>query len=382
MLEVQIGVSQHDSKSRIGFSVVSENLRPKRNVVVLGLGRISKKHIDAIEKSDFFQLSAGVDPVETAREEFEEATGVKALSSLDDAHSALENADLAVIANESGGHFKLAMQLVGLVPNLLVEKPLTLRAENSRKLIDACESSGTSLNIVQQNRLNPPVQKLLSAIASGALGKIHSANVQVLWNREEDYYNQAEWRGTWEWDGGVMSNQANHHLDLLRLIMGKPKSAKAFIRNTRGLTATDDLASGVIEFESGAVSVFELTTAARPKNVSSSISVVGEFGVIEIGGVALNKVISWTIPETTGLSSKEAMSSSEEVDGVYGFGHQRLYNHLEQNWGQLPTPVTSPESGFENVDLVERLYESAILGKEVYFDEKSQEIPLGRLEAD
>ena len=361
---------------------MSENLRPKRNVVVLGLGRISKKHIDAIEKSDFFQLSAGVDPVETAREEFEEATGVKALSSLDDAHSALENADLAVIANESGGHFKLAMQLVGLVPNLLVEKPLTLRAENSRKIIDACESSGTSLNIVQQNRLNPPVQKLLSAIASGALGKIHSANVQVLWNREEDYYNQAEWRGTWEWDGGVMSNQANHHLDLLRLIMGKPKSAKAFIRNTRGLTATDDLASGVIEFESGAVSVFELTTAARPKNVSSSISVVGEFGVIEIGGVALNKVISWTIPETTGLSSKEAMSSSEEVDGVYGFGHQRLYNHLEQNWGQLPTPVTSPESGFENVDLVERLYESAILGKEVYFDEKSQEIPLGRLEAD
>ena len=349
----------------------------KKNVLIAGLGRISKKHIEAILASDFFTIVGGVDPIEERRLEFKEFTGARTFEDARKALDELERIDLAVIANESGGHFHLAQKFVGRVPHMLVEKPLTLRSSSSRELIIACNEAGTTLNIVQQNRLNPPVQMLLDAVESGALGKIYSCNVQVLWNRESDYYRQANWRGTWSLDGGVMSNQANHHLDLLRLIMGEPKRARAFISNTRGLVETDDLATGVIQFESGGLAVFELTTAAKPENISSSISVVGENGVITVGGVALNKLLTWTLPDSGDLTSSSALKSSEEVDGVYGFGHSRLYKHIADNWNSLPTPVTDPETGFHNVQLVERLYESAVHDREVTFSENPKQIPLG-----
>ena len=45
------------------------------------------------------------------------------------------------------------------------------------------------------------------------------ATIRVRWKRDYQYYKSAKWRGKWETDGGVLCNQAIHHIDLLQWLV-------------------------------------------------------------------------------------------------------------------------------------------------------------------
>ena len=76
------------------------------------------------------------------------------------------------------------------------------------------------LFVVKQNRLNPPIQLLKRAIDKGRFGRIYMANVTVRWQRPQEYYDAEPWRGTWEFDGGAIMNQASHYVDLMQWLVG------------------------------------------------------------------------------------------------------------------------------------------------------------------
>src|SRR5206468_12494788 len=141
------------------------------------------------------------------------------------------------------------------------------------EMVRACDRAGVRLFVVKQNRFNVPVVKLREALEAGRFGKLVLGTVRVRWCRRQDYYDQDAWRGTWALDGGVLANQASHHVDLLEWMMGPVESVFA-----KGITAlvdieAEDTAIVALKFRNGALGVIEATTAARPADLEGSISI-------------------------------------------------------------------------------------------------------------
>ena len=190
--------------------------------------------------------------------------------------------------------------------------------------------------------------------------------VRVRWCRTQEYYDDASWRGTWDLDGGVLSNQAIHHLDMLIWFLGPVESifAKSLTANVQ-IEAEDTIAC-ILKFKSGAIGIVEATTAIRPKNVEGSISIIGTNGFIEVGGVAMNDVTQWQFSDSENYKSKEKF---EEPDSVYGSGHTSLYKDLLEESGDDSRIVRSDEA-YEVISVLEAAYESARKGKEIFLNKK------------
>ena len=108
---------------------------------------------------------------------------------------------------------------------MIVEKPMCLKISDGKKIIKLAKKI-KRIFVVMQNKFNLPVLKLREDLKRSKFGKVFT-RVIVRWMRDQKYYNNDSWRGTWKLDGGVISNQASHHLDLLRTIMGQPLSVFA-----------------------------------------------------------------------------------------------------------------------------------------------------------
>ena len=181
--------------------------------------------------------------------------------------------------------------------HILVEKPIALTLDDVDRMITACDRNAVKLFVVQQNRFNVPVLKLREALEAGRFGKLVMGTVRVRWCRTQEYYDQDKWRGTWARDGGVISNQAIHHVDLLSWMMGDVESV--FAKSSTALVdiETEDTAAVVLRFRNGALGIIEATTATRPIDLEGSISVLGEKGTVEIGGFAVNEMKVWNFSE-------------------------------------------------------------------------------------
>src|SRR5438445_1265228 len=198
---------------------------------------------------------------------------------------AAESPDLLAVCTPSGIHADgvIAAARAG-VRNIVVEKPMALLLKDADSMITACEQSGTRLFVVKQNRYNLPIKKLREALEEGRFGKLVLGAVRVRWCRRQDYYDQAPWRGTWAMDGGVFSNQASHHVDMLTFMMGDVASVKAIAATRLVSIEAEDTGLAHLRFASGALGVIEATTAARPEDLEVSISILGEHATVDLRG--------------------------------------------------------------------------------------------------
>src|ERR1700722_6272048 len=176
------------------------------------------------------------------------------------------NPDVLVILTESGRHAEHAIALAPHGKHIIVEKPMALTLDDADEMIRACDRHGVRLFVVKQNRFNVPVTKLRQALERGRFGKLVLGTVRVRWCRRQDYYDQDAWRGTWALDGGVLSNQASHHIDLLEWMMGDVESVFAKARTALVDIETEDTGVVIIKFKNGALGIVEATTATRPKD--------------------------------------------------------------------------------------------------------------------
>ena len=144
-------------------------------------------------------------------------------------------------------------------------------------MIRACDEAGIRLFVIKQNRFNVPVQKAREALDNGRFGKLVLGTVRVRWCRPQHYYDQDSWRGTWKYDGGVLTNQASHHVDLLEWMLGDVESV--FAKSTTALVNIEAEDTAVVtKFRNGALGIIEATTATRPKDLEGSLSILGENG--------------------------------------------------------------------------------------------------------
>ena len=343
---------------------ISEN--SKINIAIVGCGRIAKRHLGILTDSlaDNFRVVGVCDINKTKATNKGSFYNVPAYFDLDEMLTQTR-LDVLVILTESGNHAKnIITASEYALKYIIVEKPLALSLTEARFAIERCHEAGIKLKLIKQNRLNLPVTKLYEAVQKNWLGKLNLGTIRVRWKRDTSYYDEAEWRGTWALDGGALTNQASHHVDLLISIMGKVDSVFAYTSTKLVEIEAEDTAIAILKFKSGAHGVIEVTTAARPVDLEGSISILGTKGTVEVGGFAVNKILTWKFTDEVSVPPVTE-SYNENPANVYGFGHQKYYENFIKEFAGEDTFVTDAIEGLPSLELIHAIYESAETGKEV-----------------
>lgn len=363
----------------MGIGLILAVLGPMINIALVGCGRIAKRHAELLGTQQIAgaRLVAVCDVQSERVTSFATDYGVPGFTSLDDL-LAMPGIDVVSVLTPSGMHAAHAIAVARSGRHVIVEKPMALTLVDADAMVRECDAAGVSLFVVKQNRLNVPVVKAREALDAGRFGRLVLGTVRVRWCRDQRYYDQDDWRGTWAQDGGVLANQASHHVDLLRWFMGPVESVHA-----RGITAlvdieTEDTAVATLKFRSGAVGIIEATCAARPHDMEGSLSVLGSTGAVEIAGFAVNKTRTWQFAEPLPSDTDAMEKFSVNPPNVYGFGHQAFYEHIVDVMAGTARPLVDGHEGRQCLELIMALYESMASGKEVVLPLKVEHCKLGR----
>jgi len=334
---------------------------------LVGCGRISKNHFDAIRKVDGLSLAAVCDiDAERARRAGEEQ-GVPSYRAMDDMLRAGEGEapfDVVAVCTPSGLHSAHGAAAARARKHVITEKPMAISLTQADELVHACDDAGVQLFVVKQNRLNPPIQLLKRAVDKGRFGRIYMANVTVRWQRPQEYYDAEPWRGTWEFDGGAIMNQASHYVDLIQWLVGPVESVLAKTATQARRIEAEDSGVGLVKFRSGALGVIEVNVLTYPRNLEGSITVLGEKGSVKIGGTAVNRVEHWLFADYDD-DDKLVDSANTNPPNVYGYGHEGYYRNVLAVLRGEAKPETDGRAGRKSLELILGLYESAKSGCEV-----------------
>lgn len=336
------------------------------NFALVGCGRIAKRHSELLgfQKVPNARLAAVCDVNPERSRAIGEQFHVPSYTEMHDMMRK-ENIDVVVVLTESGLHAEHVVALAPHKKHIMVEKPMALTLADADRMIAACDQAGIHLFVVKQNRFNVPIMKLREMVESGRFGKLVLGTVRVRWCRTQAYYDQDDWRGTWAMDGGVLTNQASHHIDMLEWMMGEVESVYALSATALVNIEVEDTAVVSLRFRNGALGVIEATTATRPKDLEGSISILGEKGTVEISGFALNKVRTWNFTDGQPDDADIMEKYSENPPNVYGFGHLSYYNHVVDAILNNGRKLVDGLEGRKSLELITAIYESIETGQPV-----------------
>ena len=332
-------------------------------VALAGCGRISKNHLEAIDQIDGLELVAVCDTDPERAERTGTDWKVKHFTSYEKMLKETK-ADVVTIATPSGLHAEQGVEAAQAGKHVVMEKPMAISLTGADALVHACDKAGVQLFVVKQNRLNPPVQLLKRAVDRDRFGRIYMASCTVHWARPQEYYDQAPWRGTWEFDGGAFMNQASHYVDLIQWVMGPVESVMAKTATLARRIETEDSGIAILKFRSGALGSIQVTMLAYPRNLEGSLTILGEKGSAKIGGTAVNKIEHWEFAEPDD-DDKLVEAANTNPPNVYGLGHQGYYRNVLSVLRGEAKPDTDGRAGRKSLELILGIYESAKTGREV-----------------
>lgn len=338
---------------------------------VIGCGRIAKNHVGPLTELPGARLVAVCDLDERRAHAYADVRGIPAYVSYHEMLSK-EDVDAVSILTPSGMHPSHAIDVIERYrKHVIIEKPMALAFADIARMQAAADRAGVRIFPVYQNRYNKAVQRVLRDAASGALGKLVLGTVRVRWSRGAAYYARDPWRGTWAMDGGALTNQGIHYLDLLQFLMGDVESVVASTATRLVDVEVEDVAVATVRFKSGALGVIEVTTAARPIDFEASISVLGENGTAVLGGIASNRLDIYT------LDPRALAECSEDFPDAYGFGHWPFFTEVIRELRDGTPHSISFEEGTRAIRLLNAVYRSAEDRREVRLDEGAVSRRLG-----
>ncbi len=357
-------------------------LKNKLKIGILGCGRIFDHYIGKIlcsnELINLYKVVAVCDADQKKAKRAGELIGCDYFTQITEFLNK-ESMDIVLILTKSGQHYEHSKMCLNANFNVIVEKPLSLRVEHVKDLIELSNNSGKFCCSVFQNRFNPAVEVTKKAFQTGRFGDLVSVSVRLRWCRLQDYYNDG-WHGTWAQDGGVTNQQAIHHVDALTWICGEARSVSAISDRRANQLEAEDTLVAAIELENGGLATLELTTAARPKDLEASITITGTKGVAEIGGIALNKINKWAFLEKEPTDETILSQFSEEVENGYGISHYRQLKEVYENFnnGCNENVPFSAKSCLHTLRLIHSIYASVELKRRINISENISSSKLGK----
>ena len=349
------------------------------NVAVIGCGRIAGHHCRSIAAAEGARMVAACDLVADKAKAYAEQFGIRAYTSYHEMFAAEDEIDIVAIATPSGMHFEHATEIMERYgKHVIVEKPTFMRPEQAEAAFATADRLGLRLFPVFQNRYNKAVDRVRRALADGELGEIRVMAIRLRWCRPQRYYDLAPWRGTFSHDGGALTNQGIHHVDLLRHLGGEVERVNATMRTLGADIEAEDTVVATVAYPSGAVGSIEVTTAARPDDFEASVSIVGAKGLAQLGGIAVNELQVFTPDPDACAANSVDFVGIKGHGAVYGYGHYDMYRDIVANFRDgVPYPV-SPEDATATLRLLHAFYRSDEEGGWVTVNGGAQSVRLGR----
>ncbi|EKE00974.1 MAG: hypothetical protein ACD_21C00250G0047 [uncultured bacterium] len=336
----------------------------KIRIALVGCGRIAHKHFEAIkEHKENLVLDAVCDTDKNALKQAVQMTGSTGYPHLEELLRN-SNADVISVCTPSGLHASQVCRIASAGRHVITEKPMATRWQDGLGMVKACDKAGVRLFVVKQNRMNATLQALKRAIEHNRFGRIYLVNINVLWSRPQSYYNEAKWRGTWEFDGGALMNQASHYIDLLDWLFGPVASVQAMTATLARNIETEDTGVLNVRWRSGTLGSVNVTMLAHDKNFEGSITIIGEKGTVRIGGVAVNEIQHWEFQDKRD-EDNEIKAISYAISSVYGFGHPRYYENVVEVLRGNIEPETDGREGLKSLEVLIAAYLSARDGNKI-----------------
>ncbi|UEG48724.1 Gfo/Idh/MocA family oxidoreductase [Ferruginibacter lapsinanis] len=327
---------------------------PKKNIAIVGCGRIGQRHAEQIAAVG--TLKAVCDIIPEKAYKLSSIHQCNAYLSIEDLLNAEKNIDVISICTPNGLHALHAIKALESGVNVLCEKPLCIKVDDGKKMIAAAARSGKKLFVVKQNRYNPPVEFLKKIITENKLGKIYSFQINCFWNRPEEYYT--DWKGTKTLDGGTLFTQFSHFIDLLYWLLGDVREVKKITQNfAHPSIEFEDTGAVIFAMANGSIGTLNYTVNSFDKNMEGSFTVFAEKGTLKIGGEYLNELEYFKVQDI----DKPNLPKGNLANG-YGFykgsmsNHDKVYQNLIIALDNPQHDFASAEEGLKTVEIIEKIY--------------------------
>ncbi len=327
----------------------------KIKVGVIGCGVICNNHIVPLMENEKTEVVAVCDIVfEKAKKKADEF-GCKPYADYKEMIEK-ENLDSVHICLPHYLHSEVAIYALEKGLDVLCEKPMDINSERAKFMIDAAEKAQGKLGIIFQNRYNIGSVMVKEALDSGKLGKILGISAQVVWRRDQNYYDSGDWRGKWLTEGGgVLINQAIHTLDLSRYFMNSEVADVKATATHFGATTVEveDTANGMITFENGGKLLFYFTVTSV-KDHKISVTLDCENGTAELlANVANISYNDGTVESSQNI--KEYIALGKEC---YGTGHYKQIDEFYSEDNEEKVRATMYEA-YKTQKLLDDIYDTA-----------------------
>lgn len=336
---------------------------------LIGCGRIAVNHIKAVVNNDL-DMIAVCDIVPEHIDILFEKTGYdKQVERYEDYRKMVDDhpeLELVSIATDSGVHAEIALYCIDRGVNVIIEKPIAMSLVDADEIIKRSEEKSVKVAACHQNRFNIAVQEMRQAVESGRFGKLSHGSINVRWNRNRAYYEQAPWRGKWASDGGALMNQCIHGIDLLRWMMGDEidEVYGATRQQYHDYLECEDIGMAVVKFKNGALGTIEGTVNVYPKNLEETLYLFGEAGTVKLGGTSCNNIDVWNF-EDEAEGDLEKVGLQEATSNVYGNGHTSLFADMIEAIMDNRKPYVDAIAGRNALEVVLAIYKSQLTGMPV-----------------
>lgn len=275
-----------------------------------------------------------------------------------------EDIDIVSVCVPSGYHSEIAVAAAEANKHVIVEKPIEVTLEKADRIINACKNKGIKLSVISQHRFDAGVVKLRRALEEGRFGRLILGSAYIKWYRSQEYYDSADWRGTWRLDGGgALINQAIHSIDLLQWIMGSVDSVYANVATLAHKIEVEDVATALIKFKNGVLGVIEASTAVYP-GLPEGLEIHGEKGTVILEG---GKVKRWEfVDKKEKLIEEREMSTGASDPGAIDLtAHKAQIKDMIKAIKKDREPAVTGEEGRKVLEIILAIYRSAKTGKVV-----------------
>ncbi|SDW86090.1 Predicted dehydrogenase [Hydrobacter penzbergensis] len=351
----------------------------KFKVAVIGCGRIAGHHARSIEQNEYLELAAVCDLAIDRAEAYGTEFKIPYFVDYREMFKAITDLDIVVIATPSGMHFEHAMEVMEeYSKHVVIEKPTFMRPEQLMHAKTIALKKGLQIFPVFQNRYNSAVERVRKALQNDELGDIRIMNVRLRWCRPQRYYDLSPWRGTYSHDGGAITNQGIHHIDLLRYLGGEVDRVSATMRTLGANIEVEDSVVATFAYANGAIGSLEVTTAARPDDFEASLSIVGSKGLAQLGGIAVNKLEIFTPQPADCITFSDDFSDLPDRGRVYGRGHGRMYEDIAAFFIKNKNYPVSLDDCANTINLLHAFYSSDEKGGWININDHVKSERLGR----
>lgn len=274
--------------------------------------------------------------------------------------------DLVIIGSPSGLHAEQGIAAARRGLHVLTEKPIEITTARADALISAAKESHVQLAVIFQDRTKPYIRQLKIWLDQGLFGKILFVDARVKWFRPPGYYANSRWRGTLAFDGGgALINQGVHTIDLLLWLLGDVVRVQARTATLLHKIEAEDTAVATLEFSSGALGIFHVTTAAYP-GYPRRVEISGSEGTVILEH---DRIIAASLRNSSAAvesalarlaeSAKDENQSASSAAVSDSRGHQAVLEDFLAAIQQNRAPACDGLEGRRSLALVESIYRAA-----------------------